>query len=116
VNTPFLGYNGQRGYFAGIDSDKKSLALGFTDGNAWRQIASAPFTPPDGAECEMKITARRNEIEIDCNGERLLQTRDSSFDFGSIGLRVVDTRAGFSDLQITPLEPDSPASVGKRHR
>jgi GH43 family beta-xylosidase len=115
VNTPFLGYNGQRGYFAGIDSDKKSLALGFTDGNAWRQIASAPFTPPDGAECEMKITARRNEIEIDCNGERLLQTRDSSFDFGSIGLRVVDTRAGFSDLQITPLEPDSPASVVTTH-
>lgn len=105
VSTPFLGYNGQRGYFAGIDSDKKSLVLGYTDGTLWHQIASAPFTPPLEAECEMKIIARRDEIEIDCNGERLLQAHDSAFSSGSIGLRVVDTRAAFSDLQITPLKP-----------
>jgi hypothetical protein len=103
VSAPCVGYNGQRGYFAGIDSDRKNLVLGFTDEKAWHQIASAPFTQTPGAACEMKVTARGNEIEIDCNGARLLQARDGAFTSGSIGLRVVDSRAAFSELQITPL-------------
>jgi len=103
VNTPFVGYNGQHGYFAGIDSDNKCLVLGFTDGKVWHQIASAPLSEPIGAKCELKITARQNQFEIDFNGDRLLQARDSTFDSGSIGLRVVDTHAAFSDVQITPL-------------
>jgi GH43 family beta-xylosidase len=103
VSAPFVGYNGQRGYFAGIDSDKRNLVLGFTDGKVWRQIATAPLSRTPGAESQMKVTARGNEIEIDCNGARLLEARDGTFASGSIGLRVVDTRAAFSELQITPL-------------
>jgi hypothetical protein len=53
----------------------------------------------------MKVTARGNEIGIDCNGKRLIQAHDGTFDSGSIGLRVVDTHAAFSDIQIIP-EPD----------
>jgi hypothetical protein len=103
VNTPFVGYNGQHGYFAGIDSDNKCLVLGFTDGKVWHQIASAPLTEPVGTKCEMKITAHQNQFEIDLNGNRLLQAQDGTFDSGSVGLRVVDTHAAFSDVQITPL-------------
>jgi GH43 family beta-xylosidase len=102
VNTPFVGYSGQRGYFAGINS-KQRLVFGFFDGKLWHQIASAPLSQPLGAECEMKVTARRNEIEIDCNGQRVLQARDGTFDSGSIGLRVVDMDAAFSDVEITPM-------------
>ena len=115
VSIPFVGYNGQRGYFAGIDSDHKSLVLGFTDGKVWHQLASAPFTQPPGRECDMKVTARGNDIEIDCNGERLLQARDRAFDSGSIGLRVVDTDAAFSDLKIVPLKPDSSGFTESTH-
>jgi hypothetical protein len=104
VSTPFVGYSGQRGYFAGINS-KKDLVLGFFDAKIWHQIASAPVTHPLGTECEMKVTARGNEIGIDCNGKRLIQAHDGTFDSGSIGLRVVDTHAAFSDIQIIP-EPD----------
>jgi GH43 family beta-xylosidase len=103
VSDPFVGYNGQRGYFAGIDCDKQQVVLGFTDGKAWHPVASGPLTKPPGADCELKVTARQNEIEIDCDGERVLQARDAAYGSGSIGLRVVDTRASFSDLQITPL-------------
>jgi len=51
----------------------------------------------------MKVTAQRNQIEIACDGAPLLQARDGTFNSGSIGLRVVDAHAAFSDLQITPL-------------
>jgi hypothetical protein len=103
ISTPFVGYNGQRGYFAGIDTGKRSLVLGFTDGKVWHEIASAPLSLSLCAQCEMKVTAQRNQIEIACDGAPLLQAHDSTFSSGSIGLRVVDTRAAFSDLQITPL-------------
>jgi GH43 family beta-xylosidase len=104
ARTPFLGYYGQYGYFAGIDSDKQSLVLGLTDGRAWHEIASAPLPSVHGPERLIKITARRSQIEIDCDGARLLDARDSTFDSGSIGLRVVDTSAVFSDVQIAPME------------
>jgi GH43 family beta-xylosidase len=102
ISTPFVGYNGQSGYFAGIDTAKKSLVLGFTDGKDWHEIASAPLSPSLCAGCEMKVTAQRNQIEISCDGARLLQAHDGTFDSGSIGLRVVDTQAAFSELQIAP--------------
>jgi GH43 family beta-xylosidase len=105
VTDPFLGYNAQHGYFAGIDQDKKCLVLGFTDGKTWHQIASAPLATPLGQDCNVKITARGGEIEVSCNGVELLHAQDATFDSGSIGLRVVDTNAEFSELQITPLLP-----------
>jgi GH43 family beta-xylosidase len=103
ISTPCVGYNGQHGYFAGIDTDKKTLVLGFTDGKNWHEIASAPTPSTLSSECELKVTAEQDRIEIACDGTRLLQARDGTFNSGSIGLRVVDTHAAFSDLQIVPL-------------
>jgi GH43 family beta-xylosidase len=111
VSTPFVGYSGQRGYFAGINFGTKTLMLGFTDGKAWRRIASMPLPKPCPAEYEMKVTAHDNEIEVACNGERLIQASDDTFASGSIGLRVVDTHAAFSDVQITPETARAPVET-----
>lgn len=108
VSTPFVGYSGQRGYFAGINSDSKKVMLGYTNGKNWHQLASAPLPRAPGAECDLRVIARGPDIEVDCDGQRLLHAQGRTYDSGSIGLRVVDAQAGFSDLQITPLaENDS---------
>jgi GH43 family beta-xylosidase len=102
VTTPFVGYNGQCGYFAGIDYARNEVLLGYSDGKAWHPLASAPFEPSRSAGCQMTVIARREEIEIDCDGKQMLRARDNTFNSGSIGLRVMDASAAFSDVQITP--------------
>lgn len=102
VNDSFVGYNGQRGYFAGVDYGRNIVKLGYSDGKKWHQLASAPLAKPIGPDCQLKITARDSDLEIDCNGERLIQTHDATFNSGSIGLRVVDTSAAFSDVEVIP--------------
>ena len=115
ASTPFLGYSGQRGYFAGINS-KKRIVLGSFDGKRWHQMVSAPLDPPLGENCEMKITAHGDELQVDCNGHRVLEARDGAYDSGTIGLRVVDMHAAFSDVQITPVtaEETTAASLAGR--
>ncbi len=101
VNTPFVGYSGQSGYFAGLNS-KRTLVFGFTDGKRWHSIARASIEQPVGSECLLKVIAQGTEFEVDCNGTPLIHARDGTYQSGSIGLRVVDACAGFSDVQIAP--------------
>jgi GH43 family beta-xylosidase len=104
VNTPFLGYSGQKGYFTGINFDTRTLQLGYTDGKYWHRLASAPLSGPPAAEYEFKVIARNNQLEVRCNNEPPLRAQDAAFASGTIGLRVVDAHAAFAGVQIDPLK------------
>ena len=103
VQAPAVGYHAQIGYFAGLVPGGARVTLEVTDGTIGREIASAEVPQPPPAECELAVSARGNEIKVSLQGMTLIQTNDATFAFGSIGLRVVDTHAAFSQLTIEPL-------------
>ena len=50
------------------------------------------------------IRARGERFVISVDGREVLQARDATYPRGSIGLRVVDTHACFSELKVTTAE------------
>ena len=53
-----------------------------------------------GREYLLSVTAKGPEIVLSLDGKEVMRKRDSQFSGGSVGLRVVDTHAAFSDLTI----------------
>jgi GH43 family beta-xylosidase len=105
VSRPAVGCNAQAGYFAGIDLATNRLVLGFTDGEAWRELASRAIPTQLPARVELGISAREDSIEVNLLGKTQIHVIDRTFASGSVGVRVVDTDAAFSQLEIKPLEP-----------
>ncbi len=111
VQQPAVGYNAQRGYFAGYLPAASRLVLGFTDGSNWREIASAPSRQNLESNIDLTVRAEGDEIQVCLQGEPLIETNDHAQSCGSIGLRVVDTEADFTALHLAPL---SGAGAGNR--
>jgi GH43 family beta-xylosidase len=101
VNTPYVGYNGQRGYFAGINS-RSRLTFGCFDGHRWHPIAATQIKLA-GDTCQLRVKASGDEFVLACDGVPVLTAHDRTYDRGSIGMRVVDMSAAFSEVQIQPL-------------
>jgi GH43 family beta-xylosidase len=102
VSEPALGYDAQKGYFAGILTAADRVVLGKTDGRRWREIGRAHHPLVDGEEYRLRVTASGDRLAVSINGKTALEARDDSYRAGKIGLRVVDTLTRFSDLDITP--------------
>ncbi|HWQ93463.1 MAG TPA: hypothetical protein VN673_17465, partial [Clostridia bacterium] len=101
--NPFLGHNSQRGYFAGVAPASTNLVLGFTDGTEWHPITTKPLGKPLSAECELGVTVRGDRIVVAIDGQAAAEVQDSTFRYGSVGLRVADAHTAFTSLEITPL-------------
>jgi hypothetical protein len=99
-----VGYNNQRGYFAGCVASRLRVVLGSTDGAHWHEIASQPVPRLPSGETVLSVTASGNQIGITLAGRLVLQTRDDTFSSGSVGVRVADGYAAFASLQIKPLK------------
>ena len=103
VQQPAVGYNAQRGYFTGYFPRQSRVVLGLTDGINWREIASAPVPSPTDSDVALSVRTSGNQIQVSVQGQLILQTNDTTFASGSIGLRVMDTHAAFSQLQVKPV-------------
>ncbi len=97
---PALGYDAQNGYFAGLIPSQNKVLLGAMDGESWRELALQDFPLQVGQEYELSVTAQGPEIVVSVDGREVIRARDPQFTAGSVGLRVVDTHAAFSDLRI----------------
>src|SRR5262249_49196990 len=42
ISRPAVGFDAQRGYFAGVSKDRSHVVLGSMNGHGWREIATAP--------------------------------------------------------------------------
>ena len=102
VQQPAIGYNAQRGYFAGYFPGESRVVLGLTDGVTWRELASTPVAVSSDSDVALSVSANGNQIQVSMQGQVLLQTNDPTFPSGSVGLRVVDTHAAFFRLQVKP--------------
>jgi GH43 family beta-xylosidase len=102
VQQPALGYDAQKGYFAGIIPATNKVILGRTYGTSWHELASADHPNQVGQWYDLRIEARGDRIQILLDGRPQITHRDSHYPRGMAGLRVVDIHAQFDDFDITP--------------
>ncbi len=95
-----VGYDAQRGYFAGLIPTTQLVILGKTDGSRWQEIARAK-TKIDVTQPQLlSVSVEGNRIAVSHNGEQKIQATDNTYDQGAIGLRVVNTEASFRHLEV----------------
>jgi GH43 family beta-xylosidase len=97
-----IGYAAQRGYFAALAPDRHALMIGKTDGATWTVIEERPWAIDRSAPQTLTVRAVGDRIEAS-SGAAHLQVRDRDYTRGTIGLRVVDTHARFTQLAIRPI-------------
>lgn len=104
VQQPAVGYNAQCGYYAGVAVASARAVLGFTDGKSWHELASAPLPGPLPDTVTLAVEADGNHLRVRVQDKVLIETNDSTYPSGSVGLRVVDSHTAFSGLQVKPLD------------
>jgi len=97
---PAIGYDAQRGYFAGVIPRANRIILGKTDGQRWRELGRASVQIDTGAPQRLSVEAIGSQICVSLNGEPGITIADGTYPDGAVGLRVVDTHVVFSDLAV----------------
>ena len=105
---PAVGYDAQRGYFAGFAMDRRALVIGKTDGATWTTLGETPFGIDTSQQQTLTVRAIGDRISVESLGARL-EVQDADYRSGSVGLRVVDTPTRFTQLRVRPLVGGSTA-------
>ena len=103
VSQPAVGYDAQRGYFVGLIPKTSLLVIGKTDGQAWQELSRANVEIDVHRRQRLRIDIRGHTFTAYHNGQRVLAASDKRYGEGSVGLRVVNSKAIFSGLQLSPL-------------
>jgi GH43 family beta-xylosidase len=103
VQAPAVGYNAQLGYFVGFSPASGRVELDLTDGTSSRELASALAPQPLPSELALGVTESGGHIQVSLQDRPIIECDDSTFSSGSVGLRVVDTHAAFSELNVAQL-------------
>ena len=111
AQQPAVGYNAQSGYYAGVLAASSRVVLGFTDGKNWHELASASLPGPLPDTVTLAVEADGCNLLVRVQDKVLIKASDATYTSGSVGLRVVNSHAAFSRLQVKPL--DVSATVGK---
>ncbi len=96
-----VGYDAQRGYFAGLIPRTGLAIFGLMDGRDWTEIARAPVEFDPSQPQQFGVTAVGNRITLLLDGDPILTTTESTYSEGTLGLRVVNSHARFSDVRST---------------
>jgi hypothetical protein len=104
VTRPSVGFDAQHGYFAGVLPDEKRVVFGKTDGKSWQEVARADLAVNPDKPLVLGIRARGNTFHLSVDSKEILKASDATYPRGSVGLRVVDTHACFTDLKVTKAE------------
>ena len=102
-SAPAVGYDAQRGYFAGLIPQTHLVILGKTDGTRWQELRRTTTTIDTNIRQRLTVRVQGNQIEVIQNGQLKLRHEDDTYSSGTVGLRVVDTDAIFSDFAISNL-------------
>jgi len=95
-----VGYDAQRGYFAGLIPHTQLVVLGKTDGKRWQELARAKTTIDVTQLQRLSVAVHGDHFTVLHNGKQKLQHTDGTYDRGAIGLRVVNTDACFSEVNV----------------
>jgi hypothetical protein len=95
-----IGYDAQRGYFAGLIPRSQMVILGRTDGTNWQELARAKTTIEANKPQRLTVQIVGDQITVSHHAERKIQHVDATYKRGAVGLRVVDTDAIFQKLNV----------------
>jgi GH43 family beta-xylosidase len=99
VRQPALGYDAYHGYFAGLSPAGKVI-LGKSDGRQFTQLALADCPVKPATWHTLRVEARGPQVRVLVDGRPFIDAHDTDHPQGAVGVRVVDTRAGFDDFRI----------------
>lgn len=102
VSSPALGYDAQKGYFAGLLTGSDRIVLGRTDGRGWQELGRAGRSLEDGKDYRLAVNARGDSLVVSLDGDPVIDVRDDRWQSGLVGLRVVNSHARFADLIVRP--------------
>ncbi|MCA9058720.1 MAG: family 43 glycosylhydrolase, partial [Planctomycetaceae bacterium] len=100
VSGASVGYDAQRGYFAGIIPEANRVIVGRMDGSNWHEMARASLSLESGQDYDLTVTFNDAQITVSVDGQTLIETSDATYTEGQVGLRVVNSSAVFRDLRV----------------
>lgn len=103
TTAPSIGYDAQRGYFAGLIPSTNLIIFGRTDGETWTELARRHHDIDASKKQRLAVTCKGDQFTVSLNGTAMLSVQDATYDRGTIGMRVVNTHAVFSDLECSAL-------------
>ena len=95
---PAVGFDAQRGYFAGYLPEQSAVIIGRMDGFHWQEIARGQVTDPVPEKMRLTVTAVGAKITVKLEDKMIVTVEDSTYSAGTLGLRVVHTSAAFSQV------------------
>ena len=95
-----LGFDAQRAYFAGLIPRTGLVILGRMDGRRWEELARATVSIDVNRAERLRVEVVDSRVSVFLNGNPAISLTDRTWRSGTVGLRVVDTHAIFSDLAI----------------
>lgn len=100
TTSPALGFDAQRGYFAGILAGEQQVVLGKTDGATWTELAKVPVSFDPKTTNRLSVTAVGDSLRVSLNGREVIAATDETYPAGTVGMRVVNSHARFLNLEI----------------
>ncbi|MEM9479916.1 MAG: sulfatase-like hydrolase/transferase [Verrucomicrobiota bacterium] len=100
TSAPTIGFDAQEGYFAGLIPRTNVLVTGKTDGTAWTELGRAKIAINASEPQTLRVTCKGPNFVFQHNGKTVLEITNPIYGSGTIGLRVVDTHAVFTNLTI----------------
>ena len=97
---PSIGYDAQRGYFAGLIPRTQRVILGKTDGRSWQELERAKTEIDVSVEQRLTVRMSGKQMIIMQNGVEKIKHRDTTYPAGTVGLRVVNTDAIFKNFEV----------------
>ncbi len=95
-----VGFDSQRGYFAGLIPKTNLVILGRTDGDRWRELARAETTIDASIQQKLSVSMNGDQIVVSLNDQPVLRHQDATYAGGRLGLRVVNTDATFRGVTV----------------
>ena len=100
-----VGYDAQRGYFAGLIPRTNLIIAGKTDGRVWNELGRASTSIDVDRPQRLHVRMTDNRMTIRHVGGGTLEVTDDTYRRGRIGFRVVDTAATFTDWRLRSQPP-----------
>ncbi len=113
-----VGFDSQQAYFAGIVPKTQLVILGKTDGRNWVELKRAQVQLNPGVKndadadqansaslrCRLGVVAKGSRLRVLLDGRQVISADDSSYRHGQLGLRVVDSCARFTELEVKSVQ------------
>ena len=99
--APAVGYHALHGYYVALDPLSTSVFVSKMDGANYTELCRTDTCINVLQSQTLTVHVSGDQMAVYHNGERRLAINDSTYQTGSVGIRVCDTHARFSEFHVT---------------